>query len=112
MTTTTKEMCARPWGYVWRIDVLPGKVADFRKQFCDLSRFNKELPSGARFACIYETFIGKRNEPQFQVWFQLPSLAALEDRNMQKAVASFHKELDKYIDPSHRPWNEIVRLLE
>jgi hypothetical protein len=112
MATLTKDVGIGPLGYVWRIDVLPDKCAEFRKKFCDLDRFNKDLPLGAGFAAIYETFIGKRDEPQFQVWFQLPSLAALEDPSMQKAVAKFHEELGKYLAPNHRPVNEIVRLVK
>jgi len=112
MATITREVCVCPFGYVWRIDVLPDRIADFRKNFTDMSRFNKDLPRGAKFAAVYETFIGKRDEPQFQIWFQLPNLAALDDPAMQKAVAGFHKELSKYIHPNHRPWNEVVRLIE
>jgi len=103
--------CVSPHGYVWRIDVVPSLCREFRERFADLSRFNENLPEGARFAAVYENFIGRRDEPRFQVWFQLPNLAALEDPAMQKAVARFHQELEKYLDPNHRPWNEIVTAL-
>ena len=107
-----KEYCPRPLGYVWRIDVLASKCAEFRDKFSDLSRFNEGLPDGARFTAVYESFIGRRDEPQFQIWFQLPNLAALEDPYMQKAVANFHQELMQYLDPSRHAWNEIVRAVE
>ena len=106
------EVCPRPLGYVWRIDVPPPKCAEFRKRFADLSRFNKDLPEGARFSAVYESYIGRRDEPRFQIWFQLPSLAALEHPAMQKAVAKFHKELQDFIDPNRHAWNEIVRAVE
>ncbi|HVZ19116.1 MAG TPA: hypothetical protein VG897_18505 [Terriglobales bacterium] len=106
------EACPSPLGYVWRVDILPSKVAEFRQQFADLSRFNEILPEGARFTAVYETFIGRRDEPRFQIWFQLPDLATLEDPAMQKAVSYFHQELQQYLDPNRNPWNEIVRAVE
>jgi hypothetical protein len=99
-------------GYVWRIDVLPAMRSDFRTNFANLARFNKGLPDGARFVAVYETTIGRRDEPPFQIWFAVDSLAEFEKVASAEGVVQFHKELDKYIDPNFRPTNEFVRLLK
>lgn len=106
------KCCVSQTGYVWRIDVLPAMRSDFRANFANLDRFNKGLPDSARFVAVYETTIGRRDEPPFQVWFAVDSLAEFEKLASAEGIVQFHKELDKYIDPNFRPTNEFVTRLK
>ncbi len=106
------KCCVSQTGYVWRIDVLPAMRSDFRTNFANLDRFNKGLPDGVRFVAVYETTIGRRDEPPFQIWFAVGSLAEFEKLASAEGIVQFHKELDKYIDPNFRPTNEFVTRLK
>jgi hypothetical protein len=103
------QVTVHPLKYVWHIDIKPGKREEFRHKFSDLSPFNKDLPEGCKFEAVYETIIGKGDEPPFQIWFQLPSLAAFEAAATKEGVRRFHEKLEDYIDQSFRPSNLIVR---
>jgi hypothetical protein len=104
----TGVAASRPKIYLWCIDIKPDQRKEFRETFTDLSRFNKGLPPGCKFEAVYETVIGKRDEPAFQIWFRLPDLATFEAAATADAVRKFHKELEKYIDLSFRPTNMIL----
>jgi hypothetical protein len=96
---------------VWKIDIKPEMRHEFRKKFADLSRFNKFLTKGSRFVGVYETVIGKRDEPPFQIWFEFPDLRAYEELAFREGIRKFHEEIEKYLDPNFRPFNEFLRKL-
>jgi hypothetical protein len=104
-----KVEAPRPLSYVWCIDVKADKREQFRQKFNDLSRFNTALPTGCKFDAVYETVIGKRDEPPFQIWFRVPNLATFEAAATADAVSKFHEELKEYMDPSFRPCNFILK---
>ena len=104
-----KEDGPHPLSYVWCIDIKADKREQFRQKFNDLSRFNTGLPTGCKFVAVYETVIGKRDEPPFQIWFRVPNLATFEASATADAVSKFHEELKEYMDPSLRPCNFILK---
>lgn len=108
-SSEAKKGGLRPLHYVWCIDIQPEKRAQFRQKFDDLSRFNTGLPDGCKFEAVYETVIGKRDEPPFQIWFQVPNLATFEATATADAVHKFHEELEGYMNLSFRPCNFILK---
>lgn len=104
-----KKEGLRPLIYVWCIDIKPERRKEFRDKFKNLSSFNVGLPSGCKFQAVYETVIGKRDEPPFQIWFRLPDLAAFDVAATKDAVNKFHAELQEYLDLSFRPCNFILK---
>jgi hypothetical protein len=98
-----------PLHYVWCIDIKPGKREQFRQKFDDLSRFNGGLPDGCKFEAVYETVIGKGNEPPFEIWFQVPNLATFEAAAKTEAIHKFHDELEEYMDLAFRPSNVVLK---
>jgi hypothetical protein len=104
-----KDEGSRLLSYVWCIDIRAEKREQFRHKFSDLSRFNMGLPAGCKFEAVYETVIGKRDEPPFQIWFRVPNLATFEAAATADAVRKFHDELKEYVDPSFRPCNFILK---
>jgi hypothetical protein len=104
-----KEENAPPIHYVWGVDIKVEKRSEFRKKFSNLSRFNKGLPQGSSFEAVYETFIGKGNEPAFQIWFRVPSLSAFEAEATTEGIRKFHEELEEYLDSCLRPCNKFLR---
>jgi hypothetical protein len=103
------EKVQLPLSYVWWLCIKPEKRDQFRKNFSDLSRFNVGLPKGSSFEAVYETLIGKGNEPDFQIWFRVPSLTAFEAEGTQEGIRKFHEEIKEYLDPFCPPWNRFLR---
>ena len=95
--------------YIWRICIKSEKRSQFREKFSDLTRFNEGLPKGSSFEAVYETFIGKGNGPDFQIWFRVPNLATFEAEATAKGVSKFHEELRDYLDPCCPTQNSFVK---